>query len=712
MLKDLQIKPVYRSDVDHILQDFYVPALRESVKYDRAVGFFSAGMLSYAAQGLSAFVENDGKMRLIIGGELQPKDAQAIEEGYATREISQKFGAEFLETIGRVTDDIFQRRLELLSWLIACGRLDIKVALKQRGMYHEKIGIFTDADNDKIVFQGSANETTNALLPDFNFESITVFQSWREELEGYFQPFMFGFENLWENRTLNTHVIDFPEAAKEKLISIANKHPKPINATIELDLWEKLQNSRNNIVDDSHLPHIPKTFNGGKFEIREHQRLALQSWSANTLTGTMALATGAGKTITAIYGAVKIFESENRLFLAIAVPYQSLADQWVDTLREFNIFPIKCYASSQIWLQKLRDTVSLYVTGALDFACVVVVNRTLQSENFQALIKQIPGTHFLWIGDECHHHGSEGLSQSLPQNADMRMGLSATPENYFNDEITQRILDYYGPIVSTYTLKQALEDEVLTPYKYYVNIVDLTEDETVEYQELSEKISRIIAINNNEVAQNENEALKTLLFKRARLLGKARNKFLELQKLLAGKTSSTHTLFYCGDGSTEDEVSGETFRQVEIVTSILRELNWKSSIFTSQETRQDRALLLDFFRLGLIDALVAIRCLDEGIDVPACKTAYILASSRNPKQFIQRRGRILRRAPGKEYAEIYDFVVKIPDEFCQNNDYEMNLVRSELERVSEFAKLSLNQAEAIRTLNPILKKYSLSHLIV
>lgn len=712
MLKDLQIKEIYRSDVDHILHDFYVPALKESITYDRAVGYFSAGMLSYAAQGLSAFVENDGKMRLIIGGELHPKDVQAMEEGYTAREVSQKLGAKFIEAINRVTDDIFQRRLELLSWLIACGRLDIKIALKQRGMYHEKIGIFTDADNDKIVFQGSANETTNALLPDFNFESIAVFQNWREHLEGYYQPFITGFENLWENRTSNTYIIDFPEAAKENLISIANKNPKPINTAIELDLWKKFQNSKDQIIDSSHLPFIPKTFNGAEFFIKKHQRLALESWKANGLTGTMALATGAGKTITSIYGAVKIFESEKKLFLTIAVPYQSLADQWVEILHQFNIFPIKCYESSQTWLQKLRDSVSLYSTGALDFACVVVVNRTLQSENFQTLIKQIPNNRFLWIGDECHHHGSEGLSESLPQNARMRIGLSATPENYFSDEITQRILNYYGDIISRYTLKEALDDEVLTPYKYYVSIVDLTEDETDEYRELSEKISRIIAINKNSSSQNESEALKPLLFKRARLLGKARNKFSELQRLLSSKSPSTHTLFYCGDGSTEDEVSGESLRQVEIVTSILRELNWKSSIFTSQETRQDRSLLLDFFRLGLIDALVAIRCLDEGIDVPACKTAYILASSRNPKQFIQRRGRILRRAPGKEYAEIYDFVVKIPDEFCQNNDYEIKLVRSELERVSEFAKLSLNQAESIRTLNPLLSKYSLSHLIV
>ena len=173
------------------------------------------------------------------------------------------------------------------------------------------------------------------------------------------------------------------------------------------------------------------------------------------------------------------------------------------------------------------------------------------------------------------------------------------------------------------------------------------------------------------------------------------------------------TLFYCGEGNTEDEDSGDSMRQVELATLILRENSWKSSLFTNQENRKTRTTLLDYFRIGLIDALVAMRCLDEGIDIPACKTAYILASSRNAKQFIQRRGRILRKSSGKEFAEIciYDFVVKMPDTSSHTNDYERKLISAELERVAEFAKLSINHAESIRILSPILKKYNLSHLI-
>jgi superfamily II DNA or RNA helicase len=709
MLRDFPFKQVYRSDTDHILRDFYVPALTESVSYDRAVGYFSASMLSYAAQGLSAFVENDGQIRLIVGGELALADFQALVEGYEMREVIEKLGESFVEIIEGVDDQIYNRRLELLSWLVACGRLDLKVALKAQGMYHEKIGIFTDRDGDKIVFQGSANETRNALLPDFNFESITVFPGWNVELQSYCEPFITGFDNLWENRTPNTVTIDFPEAARSKLISIAKRTTKILKPSIELELGQRSQPSPGE--HEPSNPEIPTALFGQEFELKRHQRAALEAWRANGLTGVMALATGAGKTITSIYGAVKIFESEQRLFLCVAVPYQSLADQWVAVLRTFNIYPISCYMSSTNWVNELSEAISFYQTGATDFVCLVVVNRTLQSERFQNLIQQVPGSHMLWIGDECHHHGSVGLNSMLPKQAAMRLGLSATPEHYFNDEATDRILNYYGQIVARYSLAEALEEGVLTPYKYYVRLVELTPEETEEYQALSEQISRIAAISQNADKSDENDSLKILLFRRSRLIGKARNKFKELRTLLQNGVPKPLTLFYCGEGNTEDEDSGDTSRQVELTTSILRDLNWKSSLFTSQEGTRDRMELLDCFRVGLIDALVAMRCLDEGIDIPACRTAYILASSRNPKQFIQRRGRILRRSPGKEFAEIYDFVVVLPDESIVDPAYERKLIRSELERVAEFAKLSLNHAESIRVLSPVLAKYGLSHLI-
>lgn len=713
MLRELKLKAVYRSEYDNILEDFYIPALSVSVTYDRAVGFFSASMLSYAAQGLSAFIDNDGRMRLIFGGELDPEDERAIQEGYDRRHIASRLGDRIVQIIERVDDSLFYRRIELLAWLVASGRLDIKVALKKRGMYHEKIGILGDAAGDKVVFQGSANETTNALLPDFNFESINVFQCWRDEFVDHFMPYIVGFERLWENKSPNMLVLNFPDAAREKLVKIANSAPKLLTNEIEAELWKRYKAPEPEAEINSEAPRIPLVLNGEEFSVLPHQRKALEAWKANGFQGIMALATGAGKTITAIYGAIKIYERTKRLFLAVAVPYQNLADQWVGVLREFNIIPIRCYANSSDWIPELGECISLYQTSGSKFVCLVIVNKTLQSEQFQHFLKQIPGENFLWIGDECHYHGSKGFANALPQQANLRLGLSATPEHYLDKDATARLVGFYGPVVTTYTLEEALNDRVLTPYQYHVVIVDMADDETEEYQQLSEQISRLIARSGeSDLESSDDEQLKFLLFRRARLLGRAKNKLAELKKLLNGESPKPLTLFYCGDGSTEDQDSGEFMRQVEAVSSLLYSLSWKSSLFTARETRKERQALLDHFRLGLIDALVAIRCLDEGIDVPACRTAYILASSRNPKQFIQRRGRILRRSPGKEYAEIYDFVVKIPDHLAEGNPYERKLIRAELERVAEFARLATNSGDAVRELSPLLQQYDLAHVLV
>lgn len=712
MLRDLALKAVYRTDEDNILEDFYVPCLRNTISYDRAVGFFSAGMLSYAAQGLSAFLENDGRMRLIIGGELDPLDAEAISQGYDLRAAATKLGRKIIETIDGVTDALFFRRVEALAWLIASGRLDVKVALKRRGMYHEKIGVLRDAAGDRVVFQGSANETTSALLPDFNFESINVFVSWRPELSDHFVPHIEGFERLWDNKIKNTVVLDFPEAARERLVKVARaaRLPRP---EVEIELWQKLVNRDQPQSSTMSEPRLPLTFNGKDFEIMPHQREALVAWRSNDLRGVLALATGAGKTITAIYGAIRIYEQAKRLFFVISVPYQNLADQWVATLREFNISAIQCYGSAAQWTHDLAQCVTLFQTRAMPFVCAVVVNRTLQSEGFRRQLSQIPGDYLFWVGDECHHHGTENLASCLPSQARFRIGLSATPEHYIDQAATARLIDFYGNVVARYGLAEALRDKVLTPYRYYLTLVDLNESESADYAEISEQISRLAVQRGAEnVESSGDEQLKMLLFRRARLLGAAANKLPALRSLISDSPPTPLTLFYCGDGRTEEEDTGETVRQIEAVSALLHEHGWKSMHFTSRETRQERQQILDFFRLGLVDAMVAIRCLDEGIDVPACRTAYILASSRNPKQFIQRRGRILRRAPGKDRAEIYDFLVKVPEDTADDSPHERQLLIGEIKRVAEFARLAENAGDAFQTLAPLLDQYDLHHYLV
>ena len=720
MLKDLSYKGVYKSDLDNILEDFYFPTLSVANRYDRAVGFFSASTISYAAQALSIFVKRGGQIRLILGAFSDEEDLEAIKQGYKEKEVSEKIGNELLSMISNVSDELFQNRFDTLSWLVAHGRLEVKIALRERGMYHDKVGIITDEAGDRVVFSGSANESTHALLPTHNYESINVFRTWIPEQAEFYDPHIESFERLWRNESQSTAVIDIPTAVKEKLISTArvlDYTPDPeVEAAIAARILGKMGAAHSTT---SGKPREPATINGQPFKMRDHQIAALEAWRAKgDFQGTFDLATGAGKTITAIHAIVRLSEAIDGLACVIAAPYQNLADQWGDILATFNIYPVKCYVSRAQWEDKLLNMVHELTMGSRKFGAIVVVNRTLKSTEFQNNLSKIKGSHLLWIGDECHHHTSKAYEGFLPEHARFRIGLSATPQHYLDEERNERLNAFYGDIVYSYTLKQAIQDKVLTPYVYYPHLVEFTEGEAEEFVELSEQIGRIMARQNGKASEMTPQ-LTGLLMRRARLVGSAANKLPALQAVIAGKRPTQHSLFYCGDGSVEtdegetgsDESIDQNKRQVEAVSTMLHEMSWDVSRFTSRESRKDRDNILENFRLGIIDAMVAIRCLDEGIDVPACGTAYILASSRDPRQFVQRRGRILRRSPGKEQALIHDFIVVLPEGYQDSSDYAKRLIKSELGRVAEFSSLSENRSEAYATLAPVLRAYDLEHMI-
>lgn len=714
MLQSLDIKEVYNSEDDDLLKDFYIPALKTACTYDRAVGYFDARVLVEAASGLSAFVENGGYIRLIVGATLSDDEYHAISQGYGERSIREKLSLQLESILAQENAAIFLNQLNTLHWFIANKKMDVKIALRRGGIYHEKVGIIRDRAGDFLVFQGSANETTKALS-QYNYESINVFKSWLPGFKGHIEPHVRKFEALWKDEAKNTKVLDFTEIA-EKAISL--KLPETCQPSIsqELALWQEWMDARNE-QDRQYGPHIPEKLYGKDFQLRDHQRLALNAWKENGFTGLFELATGAGKTITAIYGAVKIYESRKRLLLVISVPYQSLADQWAENLRMFGINPLVCYGGEQRWHDSLRRQLTDFVAGIVNFVCAVVVDATLnnRSGTFSGLLSQLGDEykeHFLFVGDECHHHGAEATFKALPANAGLRMGLSATPDRgELLDDEENGIRKYYGKTVAIYTLKDALEDKVLTPYEYHLVEVSLTDDECEKYVELSKKISKLMIFNSGKrKSEADNNALNILFSKRARLINGAENKPIALLNLLQGMPVRKHCLFYCAEGSTEeDSADDQGIKQIQIISQLLHSLKWRSSQFTANEGKEQRQAILESFKNGDIDALVAMKCLDEGIDIPACSTAFILASSRNPRQFIQRRGRILRNSTGKTKAIIYDFFVRLPIDHTENASFERKLLIAELKRINEFASLALNKGEAYHSLEPFLKKHDLVH---
>jgi superfamily II DNA or RNA helicase len=712
--RDIKLSRTYESEAQNILTEFYIPALTVSVEYWRASAYFSAASFFLAAQGFSSLIENGGKIKLLISNELSETDVLAFSEGYKLKRATDALLNDFCEQAKQIKEGLFHKRMDAISHLISLNKLEIKIAFREKGVFHKKIGIMFDAYGDAISFDGSSNETAAALLNNKNSEQISVFPSWDNAVSEYFNSHKSQFRNYWDGKQNYgmTKIFSFEEAEKKRLLNVIEEAREYVGLSIG-DLQEISEDVP--VFHGSPLiPHIPETLGDDGFEMRPHQIAALESWrDVGKGKGVLALATGAGKTITAIYAAVRLFEQTKALFLVISVPYQNLADQWVDSLKLFGISAIQCYVSTEMWQGRLDKAVFRYNTGIENFTAVVVVNRSLSSLVFREAISNINENMkpFMFIGDECHHHSAPALSEALPKNSNFRIGLSATPEHYLDQEKNTRLKEFYGDVVATYTLSQAIKDQVLTPYEYHVVPVPLTEDETEEYIMLTKRIVSLMGPSDH----SEDQALTALLMRRSRLLGSAKNKIPALKKLLSTGEAQPFTLFYCGDGRLDsdglEDLDSDGLKQIDVVTKMVFEAGYVASRFTSRESPSERRRILRGFKDKTIDALVAIKCLDEGIDIPACETAFILASSANPRQFIQRRGRILRKSKGKTLAKIFDFVVfsdEISDQGEEINSSQSNILRNELKRVAEFAALSTNNNEVYQVLRPILQKHNLA----
>ena len=441
-------------------------------------------------------------------------------------------------------------------------------------------------------------------------------------------------------------------------------------------------------------------------EPREYQQRAVTSWADAGGQGVLEMATGTGKTVTSLLTAAHASNAMNgQMALVIAVPYQHLVDQWAEDVRDFGGNPILAYESRRNWQERLEGELAEFDLGVRNGLVVITTHTTFASVNFQRVLSRVPQKRFMLIADEVHHMGAPHLKESLPEEIRLRLGLSATPERFYDDEGTDELFEYFGGVVYEYGLKEAIENGALCEYYYIPHVVELTDEEADEYLDLSKKIARLISRAGGDLGDadlQENTDLQFALFKRARLVGTAERKLDRLIELLGHEYRVQHTLIYCGDGTVEGSVSSRTRRHVDATISRLRaDLGLRAKRFTADESRAERQELLEAFDDGDIEALVAIRCLDEGVDVPATRTAYMLASSSNPRQFVQRRGRILRTYPGKHHAVIHDFVVAPPIELRESSSVdeslfktERNLVRRELERVNLFAEAARNHPDA------------------
>lgn len=702
---DLCLLKHYKTYKNNIVKEFYTPVLQEAVLYQRSVGFFSSTALIELTKGIAGIVKNGGKIQFIVSPYLSQEDVNAIQKGYEKKKvIEQALLREFKEP-----ENYFQEeRLNLLAHLIEDGHLEIKVAFtppnRSTGMYHEKVGILTDKFGDKIVFTGSLNETINAFYN--NYESIVVFTSW-EESKLYAEEMQADFDSLWNNEDKDLEVIEFPDVLIDKIK--VNQKPK-----VNYDIDEEEQIEEEAIKKG--IPRIPKGF-----ELREYQKEAIEKWKQRDYCGIFDMATGTGKTYTGLGAVTKLFEEKKRLAIIIVCPYQHLVEQWVEDIELFNMLPTIGYSASKQkdWKKRLEDDVLDFSIGVIDCFCFVTTNATYSSK---FVIEQMSylGKDTLLLIDEAHNFGSPNLRNKLYPTIEYRLALSATLDRHGDEEGTDCLKHYFGEKCIEYDLQRAIKEGKLTPYYYYPVVVYLDEEEIERYRDISYKASKECH-KDKQGNVKITEKGKMLLLQRARIVAGAKSKLDELRNQMQQYKDDTHILVYCGATKVqtfeydESEYDEEGERQIVAVSKILgNELGMKVTHFTSNESAEEREIIKNKFAMAdPYQAIVAIKCLDEGVNIPSIKTAFILASTTNPKEYIQRRGRVLRLAKNKPYAVIYDFVtlVKPLDEvnpYSADYNCERALAKRELARIKEFGEISLNSRDSDELINDIECAYELS----
>lgn len=704
-LRSLAIEGRYRSDREDVVQEFYVPALSAATSYSRAVGYFTSTSMALFSRGIEHFARRGGGMRLIASPNLHASDIVDIERGYDMRAVIERTVLRELQFEER---DTVLNGLGLVGRLIAEGRLDIKLAFVEQagrvGIYHEKIGIFRDQAGDLIAFTGSSNETLGGLLA--NFESIEVYLGWLPGDGPRALRIEDDFNNLWNDRTANLRIQPFPKVARERLIEIAKLHPEA-----------RVPDS-----DDALYPAIPAEDNParlaipGSLEVRGYQRQAIEAWFHHQGRGILKMATGTGKTKTAMIAACQLAKAlqqrEEPLIVLILAPLQHLVDQWITEVESFGARPVAVYESSERWLPIVEEHLAEARLGQRPIVVMVATNASFAGARFQAILSRITQP-LLIIADEAHNLGSSTYRSSLPQNATYRLALSATPERWFDDEGTDALINYFGPVVFELGLGQAIEMGALCRYRYLPRLVELTDEENDLYVGLTTQIAKRLAAGDSLSAEDPDSPIGYLLRKRAGVLGHAERKLPQLRADVKARRDSWYQLIYCAEGSRpseSDEPSGP--KQVtQVMNMVGNDLKLAAHSYVAETPRPERQVLLRRFGSGDdLRVLVAMRCLDEGVDIPDARIAYLLASSSNPRQFIQRRGRILRRAEGKDLAEILDYIAVPTAGTPVNFEVERGLLARELERANEFGKLSENYEATLEALRPLKEKYHLMHL--
>lgn len=665
LLTDIEWVDRYATGRDDLVKSFYDPALQATQIYDRATGYFRSSFYSLTRDTVAAFALRGGRIRLICSPELDEADVEALQRGESARQASDDALRQELARI--LAHPHAASGAEILAALYAHESLEIRLAVPVgSGIFHDKFGVFTDARGARVSFSGSVNETWHAWHPYGNHESFEVFTSWGREAQ---RPAAHAlhFEQIWSNRTEGLEVVAPSDEALAELRKRAQRNPVEI-------LEQATERTRSN------RPRL----------LMDHQRQALRAWHNAGRCGILKHATGSGKTITALEAIREHLWAGGAAL--VLVPSILLVEQWDEeinrNLSDLDIAVLHAGGGHTEWRSRLRAFTSSRGNPRLTIATIA----TASSDDFLQRIEG--GGHLLVVADEVHRMGAPQAAHALRINTGPRLGLSATPERAGDPMGTDRIMSYFGGVVPPeFTLADAVAAGRLCRYDYHIHPVSLTSEEQDQWEVLSAEIQKLAARAEGDDPPNLSSMdpyLKHLLIKRARIAKGAAQKASCIARVLEREYKiGDRWLIYCDN--------------TDQLTDVRRELADRgiSSMPYHASMKSDRdATLKRFERDGGI--VVAIKCLDEGIDIPAVSHALIAASSRNPREFIQRRGRVLRVHEGKTRAVVHDLVVNPPT--VSEGDPFRSLILGELARAEEFADHAENESAAIA-----IRKIAITH---
>ena len=739
MLKDCDwsIDSDYKTGTENEPLQFYLDGLANSSEFHLLLGYFSSAAINLLSVGFATFISKGGKMRMVINHLLSEKDKEAFEKGQNSDNLNKVFDLSDVVSLGKVLDEYDTHFFECLAYLIAEKRIEIKVIKPKnnRGIAHYKSGVFSDGKNS-VGYKASCNFTLFGLSE--NLEELEAFLDWEDErsnklikkqlkiIDSYFSEQDEDVEYLSAN--------EVEVAIKDKF---GNKNIDELIVQEEQLFEKKRSLIKNNKLKQTIVKlydDIDKSSRNPKFPYadgpREYQQIAFENWKNNNQQGLFAMATGTGKTITSLNCLLEVYKKTGYYKALILVPTITLVNQWENECKKFNFTNIIKVCSKSRWKNDFASILTRERLSPTEQVSYIVISTyaSFARENIFAELNKLPAKTLL-IADECHNMGSGSLLKLLPKvNCKRRIGLSATPERQFDEDGNKKLFSFFNSekeYTYEYSMEEAISNGVLCRYYYYPHLVSLTESEMRDYMELSLKISKFYKSESDSFSNNP--ILTALLLARKRIIHKASNKISVFNDILREqykkKGNLKYTLVYVPEGNDpndyfetdhfsendETESDNDAVHLIDVFTEAVKDIDKRTTIKQFISGTNDKEYVLEQFANGEIDVLTSMKCLDEGVDVPRAELAIFCASTGNPRQFVQRRGRILRKHSEKQFAYIHDLVV-IPEINPNGESYKMerSMLKKELERVNNFALLSENSSHTINVLLDTMNYYNLN----